>query len=183
MARYPPSDPSTASVEPSAHVRLRHRTTSRTWSRATWAGQCFAELRESGGVSGRFETGRFDVPVSRPSNDPGHANRCAGNQNAGAPWLCSCRRVRRRMASPSPTSSTLISQPPRQAWVAPYHRYRSRLRRGVVSSKGNKLTSCELSPVLKGNMPVQFTIMVGERRLPSEHSLSGFRPESKWAWT
>lgn len=168
MARYPPIDPSIASVGPPANVRFRHRTTSRTWSRATWADRCFAELHEFRGAPDRCETGRVDVPVSRPSNDPGHANRCAGSQNAGAPRLCSCRRVRRRMASPPPpTSSTPISQTPRQAWVAPYHRYRSRLRRGVVSPKRNKLTSCEWPPVLKDNMLVQFTIIVEADFLPN----------------
>lgn len=166
MARYPPIDLSMTSAEPSAQVR--HWTTSPTSTHATWADQCFAELHGGGGVPGRRETGRVDVPASRPSNDPGRANRYAGNRNAAAPRLCPCRRVRRRMASPPPRSLTWISQSPRQAWVAPYHRYSSRLRRGVASPKGNKLPTYESSAVLKDNMLVRFTISVSKRRFPPE---------------
>ncbi len=166
MARYPPNDLSMTSAEPSAQVR--HRLTSPTSTHAIWADQCFAELHAGGGVPGRCETERVDVPPSRPSNDPGRANRYAGNRNAAAPRLCPCRRGRRRMASPPPRSSTWISQSPRQAWVAPYHRYSSRLRRGVASPNDNKLTTYESSAVLKDNMLVRFTIIVGKRRFPPE---------------
>src|SRR6266550_5461710 len=83
-----------------------------TSSHATWAEQFLAE---------QFLTDRFfaelygsdgvDVSVSRPNNDPRHANRCT-NQNADALRSCSCRTLKLLMVWSPPTST---QQSPRRA--------------------------------------------------------------------
>src|SRR6266550_5630471 len=83
-----------------------------TSSHATWAEQFLAE---------QFLTDRFfaelygsdgvDVSVSRPNNDPRHANRCT-NQNADALRSCSCRTLKLLMVRLPPTSTL---QSPRRA--------------------------------------------------------------------
>src|SRR6266550_5133014 len=88
-----------------------------TSSHATWAEQFlaeqfladrfFAELYGSDGV---------EVSASRPSNAPGHANRCT-NQNADALRSCSCRTLKLLMVWSPPTST---QQSPRRARVAPF---------------------------------------------------------------
>jgi hypothetical protein len=116
MAPYSPSDLPTACQRlhhrfgaqyPTTQARLgiarvRRRATSPTSTHATWA-HCFAELPGSE----VFAEPGFEgvVGVSRPSNDPGHASRCASNHSADAPQSCSCRTVKLPMALSPPTSS------------------------------------------------------------------------------
>ena len=150
MARYPPSDLSRASAERLAQVR--HRGSFRTSRHATRADQCSAELHGSGNFAW---SGSDDVEVSasRPSNDRGHANRCAPSQNADALRSCSCRTLK-LVTAWSPPTSMQRSLRPASARSVSFTDTNSCLRRGVADGKGDKLTICELSPVLKDNMPV-----------------------------
>src|SRR6266480_6525412 len=99
MARCPASDRSMVSAQVL-------QATFPTSSHATWAEQFlaeqfladrfFAELYGSDGV---------DVSVSRPSNDPRHASRCAPNRNADELRSWSCRAVKLLMVCSAATST------------------------------------------------------------------------------
>src|ERR1700682_5379479 len=81
-----------------------HQATSSRSNYATWADQLFVELYGFDGV---------DVSVSRPSNDPCHANRCAPNQNADALRSCSYRTLKLLTVWSEPTRT---QRSPRRAY-------------------------------------------------------------------
>src|ERR1700694_5145945 len=92
-------------------AQVLHQATSPTSLHATWAHRFFAELYGFGFFAELGSDG-VDVSVSRPSNDPCHANRCAPNQNADALRSWSCRTWKLLMVWSAPTTQ----QSPRRAW-------------------------------------------------------------------
>src|ERR1700680_1113240 len=97
MVRYLPCD------LPMASAQVRHQATSPTSSHANRADQFFPELHGSEFFAELYWSDGIDASVSRPSNDPGHANRCEPNQNADALQSCSCRTVKLQRALSPPT--------------------------------------------------------------------------------
>src|ERR1700716_2292928 len=85
-------------------AQVLHQATSSTSNYATWADQLFVELYGVDGV---------DVSVSRPSNNPCHADRCAPKQNADALRSCSYRILKLLTVWSEPTRTP---RSPRRAY-------------------------------------------------------------------
>src|SRR6202022_535920 len=100
------------SDRPMVSAQVLHQATSPTSLYATWAHRFFAELYGFGFFAELYGSDGVGVSVSRPSNDPCHANRCAPNQNADALRSWSCRTLKRLMVWSPPTTQ----QSPRRAW-------------------------------------------------------------------
>ena len=90
-------------------TQVLHQATSLTSNHANWVdgffAELFAELYRDDLFAELYGPDCVAVSVSRPSNDPGHANRYAPNQNADALPSCSCRTVKLLMVWPPSTST------------------------------------------------------------------------------
>ena len=122
VARYLPGEPPMVFAQvlrerPMVSAQVLHRATSPTSSHANRAdgffAELFAELYRDGLFAELCGSDHVAVPVSRPSNDPCHANRCEPNQNADAPRSWSCKILKLPMMRSAPTST---QQSPRYAW-------------------------------------------------------------------
>jgi hypothetical protein len=150
VARYPPG------ALPMVSAQVLQQATSLTSSYATWADdffpepygdEFFAELHGSDGVA---------ASMSRPSNDPCHANRCAPNQNADALRSWSCRTLKLLMMSSAPTSTP---QSPRYAWG--YSVLDLLQPSKLLMAHSVKTEDCQLFQVLKDNRYVLLTMVSG----------------------
>ena len=122
VARYLPGERPMVSAQllrerPKVSAQVLHQATSPTSSHANWAdgffAELFAELYRDDLFAELCGSDDVAVPVSRPSNDPCHANRCEPNQNADALRSWSCKSLKLLMMRSAPTST---QQSPRYAW-------------------------------------------------------------------
>jgi hypothetical protein len=143
---------------PMVSAQMLQQATSPTSSYATWADDFFpepsgdvffAELHGSDGVA---------ASMSRPSNDPCHANRCGPNQNADALRSWSCRTLKLLMMSSAPTSTP---QSPRYAWGYSVLDQLLLQPSKLLMAHSVKTEDCQLFPVLKDNRHVLLTMVNG----------------------